>query len=413
MNANSGIVITGKDKKYDMTATDAIIIFSSTKQLYETTIYREALHLAGLKKIVLFREYHDIPIDRKFVNVSFFRPDTVTKKPRFIRSISSIFHYKKLSSSLIGTFSISSIIIHQDTDFYTNYVLHLIKKKFPSTRIILRRPSPVIEPQSDFSWQRKLWSAYRFLAPFKFFATKVYFDIFLSLLVYGKPQITRQRFWPTNKLFWKKRNQKIYDVSVCYSNKCREYLESMFETSQIIENRLLYKYLQKTNNPEGGAVLFVVSNDLEAIMANLNCTRELAKKYRDEKVNSVARYFIERGNQFHVRSKGDDVIDSIDDDISSHVRFVDSSISLYEQVKDYKNIAGFVTTSLWLLAIYRAPVKIYSFQLLDTPFYNYYSKFPGVHFLKMQSGSNVYTQEMGSLIEDSSTSRTQPIENYI
>jgi len=331
-------------------------------------------------KVVVLSEYADIPSVDGVPMVPFYRPEELQDKPRFIRSLYSLRYYNKLSDDLIGIYLPDTIITHQDDEFYTRYFLQRVKNKINS-RIVLRRPSVVIDPQKDFSWQASLYSNNVLLSSVKKFLLKLYFDIFLSFMATGNVSVSRGSFFPTTNRMWENRKQRIYDVSLCYSERCKEYMSTIYEDSKVIGNQFVFDYLCNYED-QHDAVLFIASNDIEAVMAANDCSRELAKKFINRRINEVARVFLSSGKGFHIRcKKGFSDFIEFNDEIKDKVSFVDSNISLYEQLKEYEFTAGFVTTALWLLAINGARNNIYSFQLLDTEVYSYYRDFVGVEFV--------------------------------
>ena len=380
-----------------------IFVFSATRHLFETTIMWEVKLLAQKHKVVILSEYADIPSVDGVTSIPFYRPEKLQHKPRLVRSLYSLRYYKKMADDLIEAYPLDTIITHQDSEFYTRYFLQRIKKKVNS-RVVLRRPSVVIEPQKDFVWQAQLYSNNIPLSKINFLFSKCYFDIFLSLVATGKVSISRGSFLPTMTRMWENRKHRIYDVSLCYSERCKEYLSTIYEDSHVIGNQLLNDYLCD-HEDHHEAVLFIASNDIEAVMTSNDCTRELAKKIVNRRISEVAKVFLSSGKGFHIRcKKGAFNFIEFNDELKEKVRFVDSDINLYEQLKEYECAAGFVTTALWLLAINSARNNIYSFQLLDTDFYNYYRDFTGVEFVSY--GENGYC------INENSTSSPLIIAHY-
>ena len=362
-----------------------VLVFSATRALFETIISAEVKLLSKKHDVVILSEYPDIPLMREASYVSFYRPRYIKQKLPFIRSFFSIPYYKKIAHDLIDRHQPEVVILHQDSEFYTNFFVYTLSKQ-KRIKFILRRPSVVIAPQYDFRWQSLLGRKSLISYSLRSFLLKIYFDIFLSIIFTGKTSITRTAFWLNRDKMWVDRKKRIYDVSLCYSERCQNYLSTIYESSQVISNPLLLESCNQASFSKQDSVLFISSNDIEAVMDANRMPRNEAMNYVKNKINGVARVFVEHGMEFHIRFKGDGDISFIDPDLKPFARAVDNHVSLYEQVKEYKEIAGFVTTALWLLAINQAPQKIYSFQLLNTEFYNYFFNHKGVKFIKWSRG---------------------------
>jgi hypothetical protein len=362
-----------------------IYVFTGNSTLYNTTIRDEIDDLRMHFNVIPMVEDEALNIDLSIYenNIKVYSVKNLLK----IKFISFFVDLHKLINDTKKLFQDKQpdvLIVHAEDEIKT-IIVGRLAKKYSNVKIIRRIPTKVLSPQNDYLWLRR--------------NRNLYFDIFVKIIKYyllvpiytGKIYRSRYKWIPSGKNPINPDSNVEADITLCYSQGCKEVLLGLGENAVVINMLFGQKKIPSRLN----VALYVPSRDWELIKEITNCSIKEALEFEYSVFKRIKNELLKK--QIIIEAKfRDDVTQSYFKELEPDLNVIECKSDIYQYIDDYEFIIGYCSTVLMKQSLCNKNQKIISIELLNHPFYNTYKNYSSIYYVEIK----VLEEELDKIFKD-------------
>jgi hypothetical protein len=362
-----------------------IYVFTGNSTLYNTTIRDEIDDLRMHFNVIPIVEDEAVKIDLSIYknNIKVYNSKNLIK----IKFISFFIDLHKLTNEIKKLFQDKQpdvLIVHAEDELKTIIIGRLAKKN-SNVKIIRRVPTKLLSPENDYLWLRR--------------NRNLYFDIFIKIIKYylliplytGKIYRSRYKWIQSGKNPINPNSNIEADITLCYSQGCKEVLAGLGENAVIINMLFGQKKIPNRLN----VALYVPSRDWELIKEIRKCTIKEALEFEYSIFKRIKNELLK--NQIILEAKfRDEVTQSYFKQLEPDLNIIECKKDIYQYIDDYEFIIGYCSTVLMKQSLCNKNQKIISVELLNHPFYITYKNYSSIYYVE----NKILEEEISKICKD-------------
>ena len=362
-----------------------IYVFTGNSTLYNTTIRDEIDDLRMHFNVIPIVEDEAVNIDLSIYknNIKVYN----VKNPLKIKYISFFIDLHKLINETKKLFQDKQpdvLIVHAEDEIRTIIIARLAKKN-SNVKIIRRVPTKLLSPENDYLWLRR--------------NRNLCFNIFIKIIKYyilvplytGKIHRSRYKWIQSGKNPINPDSNIETDITLCYSQGCKEVLAGLGENAVVINMFFGQKKIPGRIN----VALYVPSRDWELIKEIRNCTIKEALEFEYSVFKRIKNELLK--NQIILEAKfRDDITQSYFKKLEPDLNVIECKSDIYQYIDDYEFIIGYCSTVLMKQSLCNKNQKIISIELLNHPFYKTYKNYRSIYYVEIK----VLEEEIDKIFKD-------------
>lgn len=262
------------------------------------------------------------------------------------------------------------LIVHAEDEIKTIIAGRLAKKN-SNVKIIRRIPTKLLSPKNDYLWLRRHRNLY-----FDIFTKIVKFYMLLPLCT-GRIYRSRQKWIPSCDNLFNIETPVEADITLCYSESCKEILFSLGEKAKVINMSFGHKKIQSKKN----VALYVPSKDWQLLKEIRGCTLKEALAFEYSVFTRIKNKLLNSGIVIEAKFR-DDISQCYFKELEPTLNIIDYRCDVYQYIDDYEFIIGYCTTVLMKQSLCNKNQKIISIELQNHPFYDVYKNSDSIYFVE-------------------------------
>ena len=360
-----------------------IYVFTGNSTLFNTTIRDEIDDLRKCFNVIPIIEDKEVDIDLNIYknNIKIYNEKNLLNI-KYASFFIDLFKFKSQIKKLFRDKKPDVLIVHAEDEIKT-IIAGRLAKKYSNVKIIRRIPTKILSPQNDYLWLRNQRS--------------LYLSIFIKIIKYyllvplctGRIYRSRQKWFPSADNLINSDSPIETDITVCYSQSCKEILSSLGENAIVINMSFGNKRIPSKKN----VALYVPSRDWEQLKEIRNCTVNEALEFEYSVFKRIKNKLLNRGIALEAKFR-DEISQKYFKELEPNLNIIDFECDIYKYIDNYEFIIGYSSTVLMKQSLCNKNQKIISIKLLNHPFYVAYKNCDSIYYVE----NNLLEEEFDKIL---------------
>jgi hypothetical protein len=348
-----------------------IYVFTGNNTLYNTTIRDEIDDLRMHFNVIPIVEDEALNIDLSIYenNLKAYKAKNLLRI-KFVSFFIDLYKLINETKKLFQDLQPDLLIVHAEDEIKT-IIIGRLAKKISNAKIIRRIPTKLLSPQNDYLWLRRQRS--------------LHLDIFIKFIKYylilplytGRVYRSRQKWIPNSNNLINIKSPIESDITLCYSNSCKNILSGLGENAIVIAMPCGKKKIPIKMN----VALYVPSRDWELLKETKRCSVKEALEFEYSVFKRIKNKLLNSGITLEAKFR-DEVSQRFFKELEPKLNIIDYESDIYRYIDAYEYVIGYCSTVLLKQSLTNKNQKIISIALQNNAFYEVYKYCDNIYYVE-------------------------------